>query len=87
VTAAASLGWHFAESNAELSFVAQGCQAEAEIHDFLAYLATVGPQVSASVLDDLENSGGYNVILTSRPQAAIPAQLWNCSYFIFIGAV
>jgi uncharacterized protein (DUF58 family) len=87
VTAAASLGWHFAESNAELSFVAQGCRGEADIHDFLAYLATVVPQVSASSLDDLENSDGYNVILTSRPRAAIPAHLWNCSYFIFIGAV
>ncbi len=87
VAAAASLGWHFAESNAELSFVAQGCGGEADIHGFLAYLATVGPQVSASALDDLENSGGYNVILTSRPQTAIPAHLWNCSYFIFIGAV
>jgi uncharacterized protein (DUF58 family) len=87
VTAAASLGWHFAESNAELFFAAQGCRREADIHDFLAYLATVGPQVSASVLDDLENSGGYNVILTSRPQAAIPAELWSCSYVIFIGAV
>jgi uncharacterized protein (DUF58 family) len=87
VTAAASLGWHFAESNADLSFVAQGCRAEAGIHDFLGYLATVGPQVSASALDDLENSGGYNVILTSRQQAAIPPHLWNCSYFIFIGAV
>ena len=87
VTAAASLGWHFAESNAELSFVAQGCRAEADIHDFLAYLATVDPQVSVSALDNLEDSGSYNVILTSRPQAAIPPHLWNCSYFIFIGAV
>jgi len=87
VTAAASLGWHFAESNADLSFVAQGCRAEADVHDFLGYLATVGPQVSASALDDLENSGGYNVILTNRQQGEIPTHLWNCSYFIFIGAV
>ena len=43
VTAAASLGWHFAEANAELSFVAQGYQGGAEIYDFLAYLATVAP--------------------------------------------
>jgi uncharacterized protein (DUF58 family) len=87
VTAAASLGWHFAESNADLSFVAQGCRAEADIHDFLGYLATVSPQVSVSALNDLENSSGYNVVLTSRPHSEIPAHLWSCSYFIFIGAV
>jgi uncharacterized protein (DUF58 family) len=91
VTAAASLGWHFAESTAELSFVAQGCKREADVHDFLAYLATVGPQGTTSVLDDLEfdleNSGGYNVIFTTRLHADIPAHLRDCSYFIFIGAV
>jgi uncharacterized protein (DUF58 family) len=91
VTAAASLGWHFAESTAELSFVAQGCKREANIHEFLAHLATVGPQVATSVLDDLEygleNSAGYNVILTTRSHPDIPARLWDCSYFIFIGAV
>jgi uncharacterized protein (DUF58 family) len=85
VTAAASLGWHFAEANAELSFVAQGYRGEAEIHDFLAYLATVVPQLSSSLLDGLEISGDYNIILTTRPRATIPANLWACSYFIFIG--
>jgi uncharacterized protein (DUF58 family) len=86
VTAAASLAWHFAEGNAELSFVAQGYQAGSNIHDFLAYLATVDPQASPSVLDSLEISGDYNVVLTSRPHGTIPTNLWSCSYFIFIGA-
>jgi uncharacterized protein (DUF58 family) len=85
VTAAASLGWHFAEAKAELSFVAQGYRAGAEIHEFLAYLATVGPQASPSVLDVLEISGEYNIILTTRPRSTIRADLWACSYFIFIG--
>lgn len=85
VTAAASLGWHFAEANAELSFVAQGYRGGPEIHDFLAYLATVGPEASTSPLDSLEISGDYNVILTTRTRASIPANLWSCSYFIFIG--
>lgn len=85
VTAAASLGWHFAEGSAELSFVAQGCKPSAGIHDFLAYLATVDPQAAPSVLDSLEISGEYNVILTTRPHASIPEKLWACSYFIFIG--
>lgn len=86
VTAAASLGWHFAESNADLSFVAQGYRGTAEIHDFLAYLATVGPQSSPSILDGLEVSGDYNVILTTRAHGSVPAHLWDCSYFVFIGA-
>jgi uncharacterized protein (DUF58 family) len=85
VTAAASLAWHFAGANAELSFVAQDYRGGAEIHDFLAYLATIGPQVSPSVLDTLEVSGDYNIILTTRPRGTIPANLWACSYLIFIG--
>jgi uncharacterized protein (DUF58 family) len=85
VTAAASLGWHFAEGSAELSFVAQHYSGEADIHDFLAYLATVGPQSAPSVLDSLEISGDYNVVFTTRPRGTIPANLWECSYVIFIG--
>ena len=85
VTAAASLGWHFAEAHADLSFVAQGYRGGADIHDFLAYLATVGPQASPSMLDTLEISGDYNIILTTRSRGSIPANLWACSYVIFIG--
>ena len=85
VTAAASLSWHFAEANAELSFVAQGYQGGAEVYEFLEYLATVAPQTGSSVLDHLEISGDYNIILTTRPRATIPANLWACSYFIFVG--
>jgi uncharacterized protein (DUF58 family) len=85
VTAAASLGWHFAEANAHLSFVAQDYRGGAEIYDFLAYLATVAPQSAPSALDRLEISGDYNIILTTRPRGTIPANLWACSYFVFIG--
>jgi uncharacterized protein (DUF58 family) len=85
VTAAASLGWHFTEANAELSFVAQDYRGRAEIYDFLEYLATVAPQPAASRLDGLEISGDYNLILTTRRRGTIPANLWACSYFIFIG--
>ncbi len=85
VTAAASLGWHFAEANAELSFVAQDYRGRAEIYGFLEYLATVAPQAGSSVLDGLEISGDYNIVLTTRPRETIPANLWACSYFIFIG--
>ncbi|HYM05381.1 MAG TPA: DUF58 domain-containing protein [Terriglobales bacterium] len=85
VTAAASLGWHFAETNADLCFVAQDYRGGTEIHDFLSYLATVAPQPAESVLDTLEISGDYNIILTTRPGETIPASLWAGSYFIFIG--
>jgi len=85
VTTAASLSWHFAEANADLSFVAQDYREGADIYDFFEYLATVAPQPAPSVLDSLEISGDYNVILTTRPRGTIPAHLWACSYFIFIG--
>jgi len=85
VTLAASLGWHFAKGNTEACFVAQGHRTGGDIHEFLAYLATVDPRVSPSVLDTLEVSDDFNIILTTRLRGAIPAKLWACSYFIFIG--
>ncbi len=48
-------------------------------------LPRLAPQPAPSVLDTLEISGDYNIILTTRPGEAIPANLWACSYFIFIG--
>jgi uncharacterized protein (DUF58 family) len=85
VTLAASLGWHFAEADTEVSFVAQGCQAGADIREFLEYLATVDPQSTPSALDTLGISEDYNIILTTRPRGTIPTELWACSYLIFIG--
>ena len=73
------------KANTEVSFVAQGYRAGADIREFLAYLATVNPQASPSLLDSLEISEDYNIILTSRPRERIPANLWACSYFIFMG--
>ncbi|MGA8309738.1 MAG: DUF58 domain-containing protein [Terriglobales bacterium] len=85
VTLAASLGWHFAESDTEVSFIAQDRKAEGNIGSFLAYLATVQPQATSSVLENLEVSDDYNIILTSRPRGTVPTNLWACSYFVFIG--
>ncbi len=38
-------------------------------------------------LDDLGAgpSDQYNIVLTARPQGTVPTELWNCSYFIFVG--
>jgi uncharacterized protein (DUF58 family) len=84
VTLAASLGWHFAEGNTEACFLTPGHPGGGDILEFLAYLATVDPQAAPSLLDGLEVSDHYNIILTSRPRSSIPANLAACSYFIFI---
>jgi len=84
VALAASLAWHFAAENAELSFAAQGYHAAPEIYQFLEYLAVVEPQQGPSVIDDLPVSDDYNVVLTSRQRGTIPTALWACSYFIFL---
>ncbi len=85
VALAASLGWHFAGEDAELSFVAPEMNGTTDIYQFLAYLALVEPSPGRSVLESLQISDDYNVIFTTRPRGTIPAALWACSYFIFMG--
>jgi uncharacterized protein (DUF58 family) len=85
VALAASLGWHFAELNTDISFVAQGYDGGADIHQFLTYMAVVEPRSLASVMEGLQISDDYNIILTARPRGTIPTALWACSYFVFIG--
>jgi hypothetical protein len=84
VSLAASLAWHFAQSDAQLSFAGQNYAGTADVYDFLSHLATVTPADGASLLDDLAVSDDYNVILTARPQGSIPTRLWACSYFLFM---
>jgi len=85
VALAASLGWHFAGENTEISFVAQGDSGGANIYQFLAYLALVEPQPLPSVIESLEVSDDYNIVFTTRRRGTIPTALWACSYFVFIG--
>jgi len=85
VTMAASLGWHFANEDAEVSFVAQGYEGKPDIYQFLAYLALVEPKPDESVINQLPVSDVYNIVLTTRPRGSIPTALWNCSYMIFLG--
>src|SRR5438552_1877492 len=84
VSLAASLAWHFAQSDAQLSFAGQSYGGSEDVYDFLSHLATVTPPDGASLLDDLAVSDDYNVILTARPQGSIPTRLWACSYFLFM---
>jgi uncharacterized protein (DUF58 family) len=86
VTLAASLGWHFAQADTEISFAVRGQPVTGDIREFLSYLATVSPAVSPSLLDSVEISDDYNIILTARSQESIPANLLSCSHVIFIGS-
>ncbi len=85
VALAASLSWHFAGENTDISFVSQGYSGEPDIYRFLAHLAVIEPQPSPSVVESLQPSDDYNIILTTRARGSIPTPLWACSYFVFIG--
>lgn len=85
VSLAASLAWHFAAENTELSFAACGYSGSPDLYDFLTYLALVQLEPGASVLDDLQVTDDYNLIVTWRPRGSIPTSLWNSSYLVFIG--
>jgi uncharacterized protein (DUF58 family) len=85
IVLAASLSWHFAQENTEISFVSQGYSEGADVYRFLAHLAVAQPQPLPSVVESLQPSDDYNIILTTRPRGGIPTALWACSYFVFIG--
>ncbi len=84
VALAASLAWHFASADADLSFAGQGYGGEPDVYKFLAYLALLAPQPLGSIIDTLPVSGDYNIVLTSRARGSIPTALWNCSYLLFL---
>lgn len=83
VALAASLGWHFAAADTDISFVTPGL-AGTDLYGFLGHMALIAPQAGESVIDSLRISDDYNVILTSRAHGTIPTALWACSYFLFI---
>lgn len=83
VTLTASLAWHFHADPTDLSFVAPGL-AHTDIYEFLRYLALVQPESERSVLDDLQVTDDYNVVVTARPRGSLPTRLWASSYFIFM---
>lgn len=84
VELAASLAWHFAEENTDLSFAGPG-HAGRDLYDFLRYLALVKPEDSPSVLESLADTGAYNVVITARKRGSVSTALWSCSYVIFLG--
>jgi uncharacterized protein (DUF58 family) len=85
IALAASLSWHFAGENTEVSFVSQGYAGGPDLYRFLAHLAVAAPQALPSVVEGLQPTDDYNIILTTRPRGGIPTALWACSYFVFLG--
>jgi uncharacterized protein (DUF58 family) len=85
VALAASLSWHFAGENTDISFVSQGYSGQPDIYRFLAHLAVAQPQPMPSLVEGLQPSDDYNIILTTQPRGGIPTALWACSYFVFLG--
>jgi len=85
VRLAASLGWHFYHEDVEVSFVAAGLEPTEDVFAFLRYLALVEPQEATPVFSRLRASADYNVILTAREGAELPAGLATRSYVMSLG--
>ena len=86
VQMAASLGWHFHHEDVEVSFVAPGLEPTPDIFSFLRYLALVEPQDATPVFNRLRASEDYNLIVTARTAAEMPAALAARSYVISLSA-
>jgi uncharacterized protein (DUF58 family) len=84
VALTASLAWHFAGEHTELSFAAKGYEGGPDLYQFLEYLALIEPETGPSIIDQLQVTDDYNIVLTSRPRGGIPTELWQTSYFIFM---
>ena len=82
---AASLAWHFAGENAQVSFAFQDF-ASSDIHQYLSHLAVIKPGGPASVIESLPISDEYNIVVTARQRGTVPTSLWACSYFLFVGS-
>jgi len=86
VRLAASLGWHFHHEDVEVSFVAPGLEPTEDVFTFLRYLALVEPQEATPVFSRLRASEDYNLIVTARDAAELPAALAARSYVISLDA-
>ena len=100
VDLAASLAWHFADQEAQVSFVVPGQGRTRHLYEFLARLAVIEPATGSRAavppggvacagdawLDrNLCRSDEYNIVVTARARGSLPTDLWNCSYFVFVG--
>lgn len=97
VNLTASLAWHFANEEAEASFLLPGRPRTRDLHEFLAALAIVKPRGSLSeeqkpdsvvepdLLREMNVTDEYNIVVTARSRGTVPTALWNSSYFVFVG--
>ncbi len=93
VSMAACIAWHFNEINSVMQFRTDRfstpmATANEIIYDTLRELALVQANSSATggtFLNDLVAQNEiFEIIITSRPQTAIPSALWSSSYFVFM---
>jgi Protein of unknown function DUF58 len=84
VELAASLAWHFATANTQLTFAAAGYSGSNQVLDFLRFLATVEPQDMGSVLTALEPTQDYTIVITAQPRGSLPTELWATAYILFM---
>ena len=84
VSLAASLAWHFAQGEAQLSFAGQGYNGSDDIYEFLRYLALIQPGDVGRLLEDLPVTDDYNIVITGRRRGTIATSLWQSSYFVFM---
>ncbi len=84
VTKTAALAWHFQRQDIRTSYLTQDHCGD-DLHAFLRFLATVEPARSKSILERIEASGEFNVIITARMRDEIPASLSKYSYVMFVG--
>lgn len=101
VDLAASLAWHFATEEAEVSYIIPGRPRSRDLHEFLAWLAVVEPvgshrrnnpgnrdeKLPTDPLHEISAgaSDEYNIVITARDRGTVPTALWNSSYFVFVG--
>jgi uncharacterized protein (DUF58 family) len=94
VELAASLGWHFAEQAAEVSFAVSGHARTLEVHEFLAWLAVIEPGIGGRASADAAANGAngrtgpgdeFRIVVTSRERGTVPTREWSSSYFVFVG--
>jgi uncharacterized protein (DUF58 family) len=76
---AASLAWYFAHVCEEVSFVAPAFGASSDLWEFLRYLALAQPAASGCVLESLQDTGEFNLIVSARSAAQLAPGLRSSS--------
>ena len=79
VRLAASLAWHFAALSRQISFAAPGLVSGCDVWEFLHYLAVAQPGAGDDLLRTLPATDEFNLVLTARDTAALPANLQDAS--------